>query len=87
VTGRGYGTFLRPDVHSVIFTVPSLNQVLVRVFALQKLHVTANLFWVPCAEHVEREGPDSTLHPHVTWHLDWLRVFVPPLLNLALPLV
>ena len=63
VTGRMYGTFLQPDINSIIFAVLTSNQTDRAVGALTALHTARGLathgepvplkvFTFPCEEHV-----------------------------------
>lgn len=63
LTGRVYGTFLQPDVNSIIFSVLPANQADRAVTAVTALHtaralathgqpVPLKVFTFPCEEHV-----------------------------------
>ena len=61
VTGRMYGTFLQPDINSIIFSILPSNQAERAVSALMALHkdlathgqpVPLKVFTFPCEEHV-----------------------------------
>jgi nitrogen regulatory protein PII len=63
VTGRMYGTFLQPDINSIIFSVLPSNQADRAVSALTALHTARGLathgepvplrvFTFPCEEHL-----------------------------------
>ena len=61
LTGGVYGTFLQPDINSIIFSVLPSNQAERAVSALTALHkdlathgqpVPLKVFTLPCEEHV-----------------------------------
>lgn len=63
VTGRVFGTFLNPDINTIIFAVLPADQADKAVSALQTLHATRKavsqdtpiplkVFSFPCEEHV-----------------------------------
>lgn len=61
VTGRMYGTFLQPDINSIIFSILPSNHAERAVSALMALHkdlathgqpVPLKVFTLPCEEHV-----------------------------------
>ncbi len=63
VTGRVHGTFLHPDINSIIFAVLPSNQADRTVSALKALHaarvkatrgqpISLKVFSFPCEEHV-----------------------------------